>query len=103
MQLISRLTLLSAFALSAALLSSCASNAPRKPTAAEDKNGVTTLDDRCLEAESRGSIPPAGCPETTNSRRRGTRTGPVIDGDSLPLPSLPGGGVLSGGNPLGRP
>lgn len=96
MQLISRLTLLPVFMLSAVLLTNCAGNAPRKPTSAEDKNGVTTLDDRCLEAESRGSIPPAGCPETTNSRRRTTRTGPVIDSNTLPLPSLPGG------SPLGR-
>lgn len=102
MHLISRLTLLPVFTLSAVLLTGCAGNAPRKPTSAEDKNGTTTLDDRCLEAESRGSIPPAGCPETTNSRRRTTRTGPVIDGDALPLPSLPSGGVLSGGNPLDR-
>lgn len=102
MQLISRLTLLSVFTLAAAVLTSCAGNAPRKPTSAEGKNGVTTLDDRCLEAESRGSIPPAGCPETTNSRRRTSRTGPVIEGDMLPLPSLPSASV-PGGNPLGRP
>ncbi len=100
MRLIQSLTTLSALALSAALLAGCAGNTPRKPAATDSKGADTPFGDRCIDAESRGAIPPAGCPDTGYRRRAPARTGPQIDPDALPLPTLPGGGLS--GNPLRR-
>ncbi|MES2883863.1 MAG: hypothetical protein V4709_03605 [Pseudomonadota bacterium] len=97
MRLITSLTTLVATTLMAALITACAGNAPRKPTDAENKNRATSFNDDCVDAYSRGAPTPLGCPQTTDDRRRTTRTAPGIDRDALPdLPTLgaPGGRVL---------
>ena len=98
MRLIASLTTLTAAALAAGLITGCAGSAPRKPSAAEDKNRATAFDDECVDAYSRGAPTPLGCPQT-NDNRRNTRTGPSIEREALP--NLPGVG-LPGGRLLGR-
>lgn len=96
MRLITSLTTLTAAAFMASLITGCAGNTPRKPTSAEDKNRATNYNDECVDAYSRGAPTPLGCPQTTEDRRRNTRTAPGIDRGALPdLPTVGApGGVL---------
>lgn len=97
MRLIASLTTLTAATFAAGLIVGCAGNTPRKPGSAEDKNRATSFNDECVDAYSRGAPTPLGCPQTTDDRRRNTRTAPGIDRDALPdLPTVgvPGGKVL---------
>lgn len=97
MRLIASLTTLTAATFAAGLIAGCAGNTPRKPTDAQDKNRATSFNDECVDAYSRGAPTPLGCPQTTDDRRRTTRTAPGVDRDALPdLPTVgvPGGKVL---------
>lgn len=100
MQLITNLTGLVSATVLAAALTACAGGAPRKPDAAEDK-AVTSqsLEDACLQAQSRGGTPPAGC-ETYYGTRRSRplpadmQQDPLLSPPVLPSLGLPGDGPL---------
>jgi len=103
MRLIASLTTLTASALLAATLTGCAGNAPKRPTAEQDKSLRSSALDNCTESQMRGTAAPtADCPYDATEPRRTRRTAPGLQADPTPLPGMPGLELPATGSILGR-
>lgn len=104
MRLIASLTTLTAAALLAATLVGCAGNAPKRPTAEQDKSLRSSAFDNCSDSQIRGStVPTADCPYDNAEPRRTRRTAPGVQADpAQQLPGMPGLELPKAGSILGR-
>ena len=87
MQLFTNLTRLIPVTALVLALAACAAPSARIPAATDDKSADTSLRQACLDAQARGSPPPAGCEAYTTQRSRNLpdwQQDPLLSAPTLP-------------------